>query len=503
MSFSPQSTTAKHGPRVLIVGAGFGGIAAAVELREHGIEDIAILEKAPDLGGTWFYNSYPGAACDVPSHLYSFSFAQRRDWARLCSPQREIHDYLRDVAREHGIEGLIRFGQTVRSCAWEQERCRWVVQSEQGESFEADALVLATGQLHQPNVPAIQGAETFAGRAFHSAEWDHGYELAGKRVGVVGSGASAVQFVPEIAGEVARLDVFQRTGNWFMPRLNRPYPRALRLAIEHVPGLQRARRRFIFEYGETLTAAIRHPRTIGRIGAARSAAFMRSQLPDPQLRAKAWPDYTFGCKRVLFSSHFLPALERPNVELLTDPIAAIAPEGIRTADGALHELDCIIWATGFKTNDFMLPMAVAGRDGAELAESWAGGAHAHLGICVPGFPNMFVMYGPNTNTSGGSIVYYLEAQAAYIRQALTHMAARGAASIEVRPEIEQGYDRDVQRRFQGTAWMDCDSWYRDAHGRIVANWPGYMREYRRRVHVLEPADFQFAPAPRPAALSRA
>lgn len=489
--------------QVLIVGAGFGGIAAAVELREHGIEDVTILEKAPDLGGTWLYNSYPGAACDVPSHLYSFSFAQRRDWTRLCSSQQEIHEYLHEVASQQGIDELIRFGQAVRSCEWDEARSRWTVQTEQGETFEADALVLATGQLHQPNVPAIEGIETFAGRSFHSAEWDHDYDLTGKRVGVVGSGASAVQFVPEIAAQVARLEVFQRTGNWFLPRRNRPYPRLLRLAFELVPGLQRARRRFVFEYGESLTMLIRHPRTLGRIGAARSARFMRSQLPDPALQAKVWPDYTFGCKRVLFSSYFLPTLQRPNVDLVTEHIEAVVPEGLRTADGAVHELDCLIWATGFKTNDFMLPMSVVGRDGVTLAERWAGGAHAHLGIAVPGFPNMFLMYGPNTNTSGGSIVFYLEAQAAYIRQALVHLAARGAASMEVRAEIEQGYDRDVQRRFQGTAWMDCDSWYRDAHGRIVANWPGYMREYRRRVHVLEPADFQFAGAPRPAALAGA
>lgn len=503
VSLPEQPTTAKHGLQVLIVGGGFGGIAAAVELREHGIEDITILEKAPDLGGAWFYNTYPGAACDVPSHLYSFSFAQRRDWERLCSPGREIHDYLRDVAREHGIEELIRFGQTVASCRWEQQRSRWVVESEDGESFEADALVLATGQLHQPNVPALQGLDSFAGHSFHSAEWDHDYDLAGKRVGVVGSGASAVQFVPEIAPEVAHLDVFQRTGNWFLPRKNRPYPRLARLAFERLPGVQRARRRFVFEYGETLTLAIRHPRTIGRLGAWRSARFMRSQLPDPQLQAKAWPDYTFGCKRVLFSSYFLPALERPNVDLVTEHVEEVLPEGLRTADGTVYELDCLIWATGFKTNDFMLPMEIAGRDGVLLSDAWSGGAHAHLGVTVPGFPNMFVMYGPNTNTSGGSIVFYLETQAAYIRQALAHMAARGAASIEVRAEIEAGYDRDVQRRFRGTAWMDCDSWYRDAHGRIVANWPGYMREYRRRLHVLEPADFRFAGAVQPAVLAEA
>jgi cation diffusion facilitator CzcD-associated flavoprotein CzcO len=491
------------GPRVLIVGAGFGGVAAAIELRRHGIGDVTILEQAPDLGGTWFFNSYPGAACDVPSHLYSFSFAQRRDWSRLCSPQQEIHEYLHQVARDHGVEELVRTGRTVTSCAWDEQTCTWSVETAEGETHEAEALVLATGQLHQQHRPSIAGAETFSGHSFHSADWDHGYSLAGKRVGVVGTGASAVQFVPEIAPEVAHMTVFQRTGNWFLPRRNRPYPALARKVFERVPGLQDLRRRFVFEYGESLTLMIRHPRTFGRLGSARSAAFMRSQLKDPQLRGQVWPDYTFGCKRVLFSSYFLPALERPNVELVTDAIASVHPEGIVGSDGRRHELDCIIWATGFKTNDFMFPMAISGRGGVELRDSWADGAHAHLGICVPGFPNMFVMYGPNTNTSGGSIIFYLETQAAYLRQALTHMRARGARAVEVRAEVEAAADRAVQQRFAGTAWTRCDSWYRDEQGRIVANWPGYMREYRKQAGQLDAAQYSFSPLPEHAAMAGA
>ncbi len=482
---------------VLIVGAGFGGIAAAIELRGHGITDVTILEKAPDLGGTWFYNSYPGAACDVPSHLYSFSYAQRRDWSRLCSPQAEIHAYLHDVARTYGIDRLVRTGTTVTSCAWDTARCRWSVETAEGPTYEADALIVATGQLDQPARPAIEGAESFAGHSFHSAEWDHGYQLAGKRVAVVGTGASAVQFVPEIAPKVAHMSVFQRTGNWFLPRENRRYPAAVRAAIELIPGLQALRRRFIFEYGESLTLAIRHPGTVGRLGAARSAAFMRSQLKDPVLRAKAWPDYTFGCKRILFSSHYLPALERPNVELVTDAIASIEPGGIRTADGRLRELDCLIWATGFRTNDFMFPMRIAG-DGVDLHEYWSGGPHAHLGMCVPGFPNMFLMYGPNTNTSGGSIIVYLEAQAGYIRQAMEQLREREAGALEVRAEVEAASDRALQARFAGTAWTRCDSWYRDERGRIVANWPGYMREYLKQTSQLDAAEYRFAPLGKPA-----
>jgi cation diffusion facilitator CzcD-associated flavoprotein CzcO len=482
---------------VLIVGAGFGGIAAAIELRRHGITDITILEKAPDLGGTWFYNSYPGAACDVPSHLYSFSFAQRRDWSRLCSPQSEIHAYLREVARTHQVDRLLQTNSTVTSCTWDSESCRWSVATAAGANHTAAVLILATGQLHQPSRPRIEGADTFAGHSFHSAQWDHSYSLTGKRVAVIGTGASAVQIAPEIATATKRLTIFQRTGNWFLPRTNRRYPTAVRAAIGLIPGVQELRRKFVFQYTESLTLAIRHPETIGRALSARSAAFMRSQLKDPRLRGMAWPDYTFGCKRVLFSSHYLPTLERPNVELVSDAIASITPTGIRTARGAEHELDCVIWATGFQTNEFMFPMRIAGAGGLELHDYWSRGAHAHLGMCMPGFPNMFVLYGPNTNTSGGSILVYLEAQAAYVRQALQQLRTRAAETIEVRAEVEAASDRALQARFTGTAWTQCDSWYRDDNGRIVANWPGYMREYLGRTRQLDTREYRFVALEKP------
>jgi len=482
-------------PRILIVGAGFGGIGAAIELQSHGFRDITILDAASDLGGTWFHNSYPGAACDVPSHLYSYSFATRRDWLRLCSTQREILDYLHAVAHDFGVDRLVVPDSSVSACRWDGEARCWSVETQAGATYEADAIVLATGQLHQPAYPRVPGLERFAGHSFHSAEWDHDYDLRGRRVAVIGTGASAVQFVPEIAGQAGRLVVFQRTGNWFMPRRNRAYPRPVLAAIRRVPGLQAFRRRFMFQYGESLTSMIRHPATLGRLGAARSRAFMRWQVKDPELRRRIWPDYTFGCKRILFSSAFLPALQRPNVELVTDPITEVTPTGVVTAGGVEHEVDCIIYGTGFRTNDFMFPMEITGAGGRSLRDAWAAGPHAHLGITVPGFPSMFVMYGPNTNTSGGSIIVYLEAQAAYLRQALQLVRDRGAAAIDVRPEVEAQSDRETQARFAGTAWTRCDSWYRAQDGRIVANWPGYMREYVARTATLEPAEFELIPAP--------
>jgi cation diffusion facilitator CzcD-associated flavoprotein CzcO len=485
-------------PSVLIIGAGFGGIATAIELTRSGFADVRILEQAPDLGGTWHYNDYPGAACDVPSHLYSFSFAQRTDWSRLCSPQAEIKDYLRDVARARGVDRLIEYERTVSSCEWDEAELRWEVRTSNGESYRADAIVLATGQLHQPSYPKLDGIESFAGHSFHSARWDHDYPLAGRRVAVVGTGASAVQLIPEIAPEVQHLSVFQRTGNWLLPRRNRRYPALVKTAIEAIPGLQALRRRFVFDYTESLTALIRHPRTVGLLGAARSAAFMRLQLRDPELRRKAWPHYTFGCKRVLFSSRYLPALGRANVDLVTEPIVRVQERGLLTADGALHELDCIIWGTGFQTTEFMFPMQITGARGRSLREAWAEGPRAHLGICVSGFPNMFLMYGPNTNTSGGSIIFFEEAQAAYLRQALERLRSGGGGAIDVRPAAQDAGDRALQARFAGTAWTRCDSWYRNEQGRIVANWPGYMREYRERTSVLDESEYRIIDPVRPA-----
>jgi cation diffusion facilitator CzcD-associated flavoprotein CzcO len=481
---------------VVIVGAGFGGIGMAIELRRHGFEEVTILERGPGIGGTWLYNTYPGCACDVPSHLYSFSFAQRRDWTRVCSPQDEILGYLRQVAREHEVDRLVVPDTDVQECRWEEDRRRWTLTSADGRSWEADALVIATGQLHQPKIPRLPGAERYRGHSFHSARWEHGHDLRGKRVGVVGTGASAVQFIPALAEQAQQLTVFQRTGNWFLPRRNRPYPPPLRAAIRHLPGVQACRRRFIYTYAESLTLMIRHPRTFGRIGALWSTAFMRSQLRDPVLREKVWPRYQFGCKRVLFSSQYLPTLAHPHVELVSERIERMSERGIITADGVERELDCVIWGTGFHTDHFMFPMEIHGAGGLSLREKWEREEpHAHLGITVSGFPSLFLIYGPNTNTSGGSIILYEETQARYIRQALEQVRARGAAAIEVRPEVELASDRELQARFAGTAWTMCDSWYRDESGRIITNWPGYMREYEAALRELDATQFSFLALP--------
>jgi cation diffusion facilitator CzcD-associated flavoprotein CzcO len=479
---------------VLIIGAGFGGIAAAIELQQHGYRDITILEAAPSLGGTWFHNTYPGAACDIPSQLYSYSYAQRTDWTRTCSTQPEILNYLKRVAVDHGVDHLIQLDSPADTCTWSSEPAGWTVTTTDGRTFTADALIVATGQLHQPHFPELPGLTTFQGEAFHSARWDHDLPLAGKKIAVIGNGASAVQFVPEIAKVAQSLTIFQRTGNYLMPRKNHTYPKPVLAAIKHVPGLQQLRRKAFFHVVENLTRAIRHPRTVGLALKLVSTGFMRWQLRgDPDLRRKLWPDYPFGCKRILFTSWWLPTLRRPNVELVTDRISEITPTGVKTTTGREYDADVLIYATGFRTTEFMLPMQIVGDAGQRLQDVWAEGAHAHLGMTVPGFPSMFVMYGPNTNTSGGSILVYLEAQAAYVRQALDLARRAGAAAIEVKPEVEAASDRALQAQFDGTAWVSCNSWYRTENGRIVTNWPTYMVDYLAATETVDPDHFTLAP----------
>jgi cation diffusion facilitator CzcD-associated flavoprotein CzcO len=402
--------------RVAIVGAGFSGIATAIALRREGIEDFTIFERAEGLGGVWHHNTYPGAACEVPSYAYSFSYEQRRDWSQPCSPQAEIRDYLEATALKHGVEDRIRYRSEVVRADFDEAALRWTVETAGGERTEADALVVACGQLSRPAWPEIPGRESFAGHTFHSAEWDHDYDLRGKRVAVIGTGASAIQFVPEIAKDVARLHVFQRWAPWLLPRRNPRYPEPVRTAIQLVPGLQRLRRLGILAFMESCIMALHQVKALHLALRAWSTAFMRWQLRgEPELRRRAWPHYPIGCKRILFSSHYLPALRRPNVELVTERIAALTPGGVRTEDGRERAVDCIVYGTGFRANEFVVPMEVTGVGGRSLQDAWAGGAEAHLGVTVSGFPNMFLLYGPNANLGIGSIIVMIEAQVGYVR----------------------------------------------------------------------------------------
>lgn len=487
-------------PRVVVIGTGFGGLGVAIELLQHGLDDLVILERADEVGGVWRENTYPGAACDVPSPYYSYSFEPNAAWPRRFSQQPAILEYLKGVADSYGLRGRIRFGTEVTGADWDDAAGRWTVHTTTADGpadLEADVLVSAVGQLSRPVLPRIEGIGTFAGPAFHSAQWDHTVDLTGKRVAVIGTGASAIQFVPEIQPQVASLALFQRTPPYILPRPDTEFSAARRRLFERVPLTQGAERAGWYAAMELLGTAFLYAKPLAKFFETACRVNLRRQVKDPALRAKLWPDYPIGCKRLLFSSNYLPAVAQPNVDVVTDRIEAITPAGVRTADGREHEVDVIIYGTGFAATDFLAPMEIRGPGGRSLQEQWSAGARAYLGISVPNFPNLFLVYGPNTNTGSGSIVAFEEAQAGYIRQAVEHVAATGAA-IAVREDVEREFDETLQGRLVDGVWSACSSWYRDASGRISANWPGLVTEYRRRTARFRPGDYERITAPVPA-----
>jgi cation diffusion facilitator CzcD-associated flavoprotein CzcO len=476
--------------RIVIVGAGVSGIGMAIALRRAGHTDVTVFERSGDIGGVWHHNTYPGAACDVPSYLYSFTADQRRDWTRPCSPQPEIHDYLREVAERRGVASSVRLNTEITSAELDDDALTWTLTTADGERVEADALVLACGQLSRPRMPDLPGVGDFAGPSFHSARWDHSVDLAGKRVAVVGTGASAVQFVPEIAEEAARVDVYQRTPPWILPRRNRQYAPWAQAAIRRIPGMQKLRRAGMLAFMESGIASQTRVRPLALSLRAWSSWHMHRQVKDPELRRRLKPSYAIGCKRVLFTSHYLPALQRSNVELVDAPIERITGRGV-VAGGREREVDAIVYGTGFDAHAFVAPMAVTGAGGRTLAAAWEGGAEAHLGVSVAGFPNLFLLYGPNTNLGFGSIIVMVEAQMAYVVDALRRLAATGADALDVRPEVQRASGEELQRRLRHSVWTSCRSWYREGgDGRVVNNWPGQMAEYVRLTRRLDPTEYR-------------
>jgi cation diffusion facilitator CzcD-associated flavoprotein CzcO len=464
-------------PSVLIIGAGFGGIAAAVELRRAGYTDVTVLERGETLGGVWRDNTYPGAGCDIPSPYYSFSYEPNRSWPLRFSLRPEIMAYLSRTAAKYGVAP--RYGVTVTDAEFRSGR--WHVTTSAGP-FAADVLVPAVGQLSEPFVPALPGS--FGGPAFHSARWDHSVPLAGRRVAVIGTGASAAQFVPHLARTASAVTVFQRSAPYVLPKADVAYQ-----SWQHrLFPLERA---FFWGLLEVATLGAQGNRTVIRAVSAMARRHLRRQVADPGLRARLTPDYPIGCKRVLFANDYYPALTRPHVQLSTEDITALESGGVRTADGELHEADVLVYGTGFRTAEFLPTLRVRGVAG-ELSEAWAGGASAYLGMTVPGFPNMFLMYGPNTNLGSGSIVYMLERQARYLRQAVG-LLSRGVSTVDVRPEVARRFDDEVQRRLAHSVWASCRSWYRTEAGRVTTNWPGLVSEYHRRTRTLSPSDFVVTP----------
>jgi cation diffusion facilitator CzcD-associated flavoprotein CzcO len=464
-------------PKVGIVGSGFAGIAIAIELLRAGIRDVTILEKAAELGGVWRENTYPGAGCDIPSPLYSFSYEPHRTWPRRFSLQSDIHDYMKATARKYGVAERIRFNTAVTSADHSPDG--WQVSTADGERLRFDVLVSAVGQLSRPAMPTIPGVDEFRGRSFHSAHWDHDHDLTGRRVAVIGTGASAIQFIPRIQPLAGSLTVFQRNAPYLLPKPDRQYGRWHHEMFRRVPLTQLAGRVSIWALCETLTKGLVGNQAVAKVMQKVSLGFLRLQVRDRELRAKLTPDYPAGCKRVLFANDYYPALAKRNVHLETSSISEITPDGVRTADGVEHKADTIIYGTGFATTDFLAPMTVRGLDGRDLHEdAWSGGARAYLGVAVPGFPNLFLMYGPNTNLGAGSIIYMLERQARYITQLVARL--RPGNALEVRAEAAERFDAEMQQRLADTVWTTCGSWYRTDSGRVVTNWPGLVSEYDRR-----------------------
>ncbi|MFF2083518.1 flavin-containing monooxygenase [Nocardia sp. NPDC058176] len=476
-------------PSIAVIGSGFGGLAAVIELKKQGFEDIVVFEKADEVGGVWRENTYPGAACDVPSPFYSYSFEPNPRWPHRFSRQPVILDYIRHVTDKYDVRRHIRFGTEVVGAAFDEAAGKWTVELSTGEPVVVDVLVSAVGQLSRPALPAIEGRDSFAGTSFHSAQWDHDVDLAGKRVAVIGTGASAIQFVPEIQPKVETLTLFQRTAPYIIPRPDREFSARHHRVFEKLPVTELAERGTWYGVVEGLSLAWVYAKPLAAAIRGVSKWHMRRQTKaKPGLFEKVWPDYPIGCKRILFSDNYLPALAEPNVDVVTERIDRITPSGVRTADGREHEVDVIIWGTGFKTTEFLAPMSITGVGGHPLTEEWREGAHAYFGMTVPQFPNLFLMYGPNTNTGGGSIIYFLEAQAKYLGRYVAHLAATGKA-LTVRRDVEKAYDARIQAELTNSVWSQCSSWYRQADGRITTNWPLLGIQYKKQAR-FDPADYE-------------
>lgn len=478
---------------VAIVGSGFSGLGMAVRLRQSGEKSFVVLEQADCIGGTWRDNHYPGCACDVQSHLYSFSFAPNPGWTRMYATQPEILAYLQQCADRFGIRPHIRLGTPVQAAQWDAARGIWQLQTGSGATLTARVLVSGIGGLSRPAIPELPGMETFRGRSFHSQQWDHDYDLRDKRVAVIGTGASAIQFVPQIAPQVGRLVVFQRTPPWVLPKPDRAISRREQGLYRWVPGAQRAVRQAIYwQLEATATGFTRNPRMM-KIAERWGRQHIRRQIADRALRARVTPQYTPGCKRILLSNDYYPALTRPNVAVETAGIRAVDGDRVLTVDGTAHEVDAIIYGTGFQATDPVGPLQIRGRDGQDLRDYFrARGVQAYLGTMVAGFPNLFMLMGPNTGLGHNSMVFMIESQVEHVLDALRVMRRRSVRTVEPRADLQQAWNRSLQERMEATVWSlgGCQSWYTDPQGRNVTLWPDFTWRYRQLTRRFQLARYQ-------------
>lgn len=471
--------TADETVSVVIVGAGFGGLGMGIKLREAGIKDFIILEKSDDIGGTWRDNTYPRAACDIPSPMYSFSFEQGFDWKRFYAAQPDILRYLRHCADKFQLMPHVRLNSEVANAVFSEESGLWKIATTRGATLSCRALVTATGLLHHPARPNIPGLDSFAGKVFHSSCWDHGHDLSGRRIGIIGTGASAIQFIPHVIDKASQATLFQRTAPHVLPKPDWRLSRFERWLHRRVPPARALVRGAVYCTLEFLGIGLFKFRPALLPLKMLASLHLRRSVKDPQLRRKLTPDYALGCKRVLFDNAFYAAVRQPNVNLVTERIASIEPDGVVTADGAWHKLDTLILGTGFTATSFLAPMKVRGRGGQELSTAWRDGAQAYLGITVSGFPNFFMLSGPNTSVSHNSLVFMLESQIRYVTQAVAHLRARPGTTVELRPEVLRRFNTGLQRALGKSVWASgCNNWYGSQTGKITTNWSGFTFVFR-------------------------
>ena len=473
-----------------VVGGGFGGVGAAAMLKRAGYEDVTVFERGDRLGGVWHHNTYPGAACDIPSHLYEFSFAPNPRWSRRYAPQAEIQAYLEEIASRYGVRDRIRTSTEVLSARWDESRDTWVLETTAGR-HEASVLLTACGQLSVPTVPPIPGLDSFAGPAFHTARWRHDVDLAGKRVAVIGTGCSAIQVVPAIQPIVDQVDVYQRSPGWTFPKMDFPYSERSKRLFERFPVLQRLDRAAIFYFQELAAAGMTKHRWLLPAFRAISRRRINAAISDPELRRKVTPTDEIGCKRIMLTDEWYPTLTKSNVELIVDRIAEVTPGGIRTQAGGERPADVLVLATGFATHGFVAPMEITGAGGRRLSEAWAEVPRAYLGLSVPDFPNMFLLYGPNTNGGSGSVVNTIESGVNHVIAALRALDRAEARRIEVSRAAAERFDRELRAALAGTVWHSgCTNWYVDENGHDPNQWPWLWTTYRRRTERLEPDTYE-------------
>lgn len=480
---------------VLIVGGGFSGLCMAIKLREAGMNSFLLLEKSDDIGGTWYDNRYPGCACDIPSHLYSFSFDLSPEWSRMYPGQQEIHDYLKRCVERYELTPHIRLNTRFHEASWDEATAVWHASASHGMRIRARVLVSGIGGLHVPQYPKIKGIERFAGPKFHSSTWDHGVELDGKNVAVLGTGASAIQFVPQIAPRAGKLYLFQRTPPWIVPRMDFAIPEKWKRRFRHIPFVMRAFRRYIFWRQEFRVLGFLGNRFVRGKATEIATRHRERQIKDPKLRAALTPNYELGCKRVLVSDDFYPTLTRSNVELVSNGIAEVREHSIVTSDGVERPVDVLIFGTGFRATEPLIGIRLVGREGVEIHDAWRERMSAYLGITVSGFPNLFLLLGPNTGLGHNSVVLMIEAQVRYVMSCLALMKRRKKNVLEVREESQKQFVTDIHRRLQGTVWQSggCHSWYQDQRtGENTTLWPGSVVSYVRKTRSASPADYELS-----------